>query len=108
MTDIASPEAPRFVVVPRPPAPSPLSNALVFGWRAALKFWHVPEQLFDLIMTPLMFTLLVTCQATARFTSYGDVQFYEVSHNGAAPGCALTAKCQSARPGVAGRWALRG
>jgi ABC-2 type transport system permease protein len=46
--------------VPRPPAPSALSNALVFGWRAVLKFKHVPEQLFDLVMTPIMFTLLFT------------------------------------------------
>ena len=36
--------------VGRPPAPSKLSNALVFGWRAVLKFKHVPEQLFDLVM----------------------------------------------------------
>jgi ABC-2 type transport system permease protein len=46
--------------VARPPAPSRLSNALVFGWRAVLKFRHVPEQLFDLVMTPIMFTLLFT------------------------------------------------
>ena len=46
--------------VPRPPAPSAFSNALVFGWRAVLKFKHVPEQLFDLVMTPIMFTLLFT------------------------------------------------
>ncbi len=46
--------------VARPPRPSAFSNALVFGWRAMLKFKHVPEQLFDLIMTPLMFTLLFT------------------------------------------------
>ncbi|MCX2720958.1 ABC transporter permease [Roseibium salinum] len=46
--------------VSRPPAPSAFSNALVFGWRAVLKFRHVPEQLFDLVMTPLMFTLLFT------------------------------------------------
>jgi ABC-2 type transport system permease protein len=46
--------------VARPPRPSALSNALTFGWRAILKFRHVPEQLFDLIMTPLMFTLLFT------------------------------------------------
>jgi ABC-2 type transport system permease protein len=46
--------------VARPPAPSKLSNALVFGWRAVLKFRHVPEQLFDLVMTPIMFTLLFT------------------------------------------------
>ncbi len=43
-----------------PPRPSAFSNALTFGWRAVLKFKHVPEQLFDLIMTPLMFTLLFT------------------------------------------------
>ncbi len=46
--------------VVRPPAPSAFSNALVFGWRAILKFKHVPEQLFDLVMTPIMFTLLFT------------------------------------------------
>jgi len=49
-----------FDAAPRPPAPSAWSNALVFGWRAALKFKHVPEQLFDLVMTPIMFTLLFT------------------------------------------------
>jgi ABC-2 type transport system permease protein len=43
-----------------PPRPSALSNALTFGWRAVLKFRHVPEQLFDLVMTPIMFTLLFT------------------------------------------------
>jgi ABC-2 type transport system permease protein len=47
-------------LVAPPPAPSALSNALVFGWRAVLKFKHVPEQLFDLVMTPIMFTLLFT------------------------------------------------
>lgn len=46
--------------VARPPKPSGLSNALVFGWRAALKFRYVPEQMFDLVMTPIMFTLLFT------------------------------------------------
>src|SRR5688572_16321201 len=51
---------PHLQAVPRPPAPSALSNALVFGWRAVLKFRHVPEQLFDLVMTPIMFTLLFT------------------------------------------------
>jgi ABC-2 type transport system permease protein len=44
----------------RPKKPSAFSNALVFGWRAVLKFKHVPEQLFDLVMTPIMFTLLFT------------------------------------------------
>jgi ABC-2 type transport system permease protein len=48
----------RQVAAPAPP--SALSNALVFGWRAVLKFKHVPEQMFDLVMTPIMFTLLFT------------------------------------------------
>ncbi len=52
--------SPQIDHVARPPAPGPLSNALVFGWRAVLKFKHVPEQLFDLVMTPIMFTLLFT------------------------------------------------
>jgi ABC-2 type transport system permease protein len=46
--------------VERPPRPSAFASALVFGWRAVLKFKHVPEQLFDLVMTPIMFTLLFT------------------------------------------------
>ncbi|MBM3549854.1 MAG: ABC transporter permease [Alphaproteobacteria bacterium] len=46
--------------IQRPRRPSGVSNALVFGWRAALKFKYVPEQLFDLVMTPIMFTLLFT------------------------------------------------
>lgn len=50
----------RLEPVSRPPAPSAMSNALVFAWRAALKFKHLPEQLFDLVMTPIMFTLLFT------------------------------------------------
>ena len=61
MIDQSSPKPAHVVTaVARPPAPSALSNALVFGWRAVLKFWHVPEQLFDLVMTPIMFTLLFT------------------------------------------------
>lgn len=46
--------------VARPSRPSAISNSLTFGWRAVLKFRHVPEQLFDLVMTPIMFTLLFT------------------------------------------------
>jgi ABC-2 type transport system permease protein len=61
MTDVdRSILAPALKTVPRPAAPSAFYNALVFGWRAVLKFKHVPEQLFDLIMTPIMFTLLFT------------------------------------------------
>ncbi|MCZ4079625.1 ABC transporter permease [Rhodococcus sp. H36-A4] len=45
---------------PRPPRPSALSTSLSFGWRALLKIKHVPEQLFDVTMFPIMFTLLFT------------------------------------------------
>lgn len=45
---------------PRPPRPSALSTSFSFGWRALLKIKHVPEQLFDVTMFPIMFTLLFT------------------------------------------------
>jgi ABC-2 type transport system permease protein len=48
------------IQVERPAEPGAFSNALAFGWRAVLKFKHVPEQLFDLVMTPIMFTMLFT------------------------------------------------
>nr|MDT0664614.1 ABC transporter permease [Micromonospora sp. DSM 115978] len=44
----------------RPPRPSALSASLTFGWRALLKIKHVPEQLFDVTVFPIMFTLLFT------------------------------------------------
>jgi ABC-2 type transport system permease protein len=45
---------------PRPPAPGPLSTALTFGWRGMLKVKHVPEQLLDVTITPVMFVLMFT------------------------------------------------
>ena len=44
----------------RPPRPGPLSQALTFGWRGMLKVKHVPEQLLDVTVTPVMFLLLFT------------------------------------------------
>jgi ABC-2 type transport system permease protein len=49
-----------IIQVDRPNEPGALANAITFGWRAVLKFKHVPEQMFDLVMTPIMFTLLFT------------------------------------------------
>ena len=46
--------------VERPTPPGPLSTSLTFGWRALLKIKHVPEQLFDVTVFPVMFTLLFT------------------------------------------------
>ena len=44
----------------RPPRPSALSAALTFGWRGMLKVKHVPEQLLDVTITPVMFLLMFT------------------------------------------------
>jgi ABC-2 type transport system permease protein len=46
--------------VARPPKASPLSAALTFGWRGMLKVKHVPEQLLDVTLTPVMFLLMFT------------------------------------------------
>jgi ABC-2 type transport system permease protein len=45
---------------PRPPRPSALSTSLTFGWRAMLKIKHVPEQLIDVTLFPIMFTVIFT------------------------------------------------
>jgi ABC-2 type transport system permease protein len=44
----------------RPARPSALSAALTFGWRGMLKVKHVPEQLLDVTITPVMFVLMFT------------------------------------------------
>ena len=45
---------------PRPVPPGPLATSAAFGWRALLKIRHVPEQLFDVIAIPVVFTLMFT------------------------------------------------
>ena len=44
----------------RPQRPSALSAAFTHGWRALLKIKHVPEQLFDVTVFPVMMTLMFT------------------------------------------------
>ncbi len=46
--------------IARPPRASALSSALAFGWRGMLKVKHVPEQLLDVTITPVMFVLMFT------------------------------------------------
>jgi ABC-2 type transport system permease protein len=46
--------------VPRPPRASALSATLAFGWRGMLKVRHIPEQLLDVTITPVMFVLMFT------------------------------------------------
>lgn len=52
----------RSALKPRPqPKPAgTVSAVLTFGWRALLKIKHMPEQLFDVVVTPIMFTVLFT------------------------------------------------
>jgi ABC-2 type transport system permease protein len=45
---------------PTPAAPSAVSAVLTLAWRTMLKIKHVPFQLFDVVVTPIMFTLLFT------------------------------------------------
>ncbi|MCK9794726.1 ABC transporter permease [Isoptericola sp. 4D.3] len=44
----------------RPARPSALAMTFTFGWRALLKIKHVPEQLFDVLVSPVIFTLMFT------------------------------------------------
>lgn len=44
----------------RPSRPGPVLTSLTFGWRALLKIKHVPEQLVDVTLFPIMFTLMFT------------------------------------------------
>lgn len=61
----------------RPPRAGGLSASIAFGWRALLKLKHVPLQLFDVIVHPVVFTLLFTflfggavAGSTGRYLQY--------------------------------------
>jgi ABC-2 type transport system permease protein len=45
---------------PRPPRASAWSASVTFGWRGMLKVKHVPEQLLDATITPVLFLLMFT------------------------------------------------
>ena len=44
----------------RPPRASALSACVTFGWRGMLKIKHVPEQLLDVTITPVLFLVMFT------------------------------------------------
>ncbi len=44
----------------RPPRASAFSAAKTFGWRGMLKIKHVPEQLIDVTLTPVLFLVMFT------------------------------------------------
>ena len=45
---------------PRPEPAGPFASAMAFAWRGMLKVKHVPEQLLDVTITPVMFVLMFT------------------------------------------------
>jgi len=62
---------------PRPPRASAYAAALAFGWRGMLKVKHVPEQLLDVTISPVMFVLMFTyllggaiAGSTAKYLEY--------------------------------------
>ncbi|WP_110590399.1 ABC transporter permease [Microbacterium suaedae] len=51
----------RTVLLPeseRPRPAGPLSSSITYGWRALLKIKHIPEQLFDVTIFPVMMTVM--------------------------------------------------
>ncbi|QOR71955.1 ABC transporter permease [Ruania alkalisoli] len=62
-TTTAEPERIRKILVSkqdRPHRSGPVSASLTYGWRALLKIKHVPEQLFDVTIFPIMMTVMFT------------------------------------------------
>ena len=49
-----------LATAPRARRASALSASLTFGWRGMLKVKHVPEQLMDVTLTPVLFVLMFT------------------------------------------------
>jgi daunorubicin/doxorubicin transport system permease protein len=56
--ELQEPEVAKALATTRPPRAGAVSAVLTFGWRGMLKVKHVPEQLIDVTITPVMFTLL--------------------------------------------------
>jgi len=56
--ELQEPEVAKALAQGRPSKAGPVSAVLTFGWRGMLKVKHVPEQLIDVTITPVMFTLL--------------------------------------------------
>ncbi len=49
-----------LAATPRPPRANAARAVMAFGWRGMLKVKHVPEQLLDVTITPVMFVLMFT------------------------------------------------
>jgi daunorubicin/doxorubicin transport system permease protein len=57
---LQEPDLRKALATSRPSKAGAVSAALTFGWRGMLKVKHVPEQLLDVTITPVMFVLMFT------------------------------------------------
>ena len=62
LTTAADADAVRTAIssTPRPPPAGSVAASLTFAWRGMLKVRHVPEQLLDVTITPVMFVVMFT------------------------------------------------
>jgi ABC-2 type transport system permease protein len=58
--NLQEPDVQKVLASGHPSKASAVSVVLTFGWRGMLKVKHVPEQLVDVTITPVMFVLLFT------------------------------------------------
>jgi ABC-2 type transport system permease protein len=60
MNDVRTPPASQLSLHSRATSVSRISSTATLAWRAMLKIKHVPFQMVDVTITPIMFTLLFT------------------------------------------------
>ncbi|WP_146341085.1 ABC transporter permease [Nesterenkonia sp. NBAIMH1] len=84
------------VLLPADQRPAPanaVSSSLAFGWRAMLKIKHIPMQLFDVTVFPLMMTVMFTF-------IFGGAIGATVSEGGETGGAAVGDYVQFFIPGI--------
>lgn len=77
----------------RPEPSGPLSGSVTFGWRAMLKIKHIPTQLFDVTIFPIMMTVMFTF-------IFGGAMGAVVSGTGQTGGPAVSEYVQFFIPGI--------
>ncbi|TLP98062.1 ABC transporter permease [Nesterenkonia salmonea] len=77
----------------RPSPSGPISGSFTFGWRALLKIKHIPMQLFDVTIFPIMMTVMFTF-------IFGGAMGAVVSGTGQTGGPAVSEYVQFFIPGI--------
>lgn len=77
----------------RPTPSGPVSGSITFGWRALLKIKHIPMQLFDVTIFPIMMTVMFTF-------IFGGAMGAVVSGTGQTGGPAISEYVQFFIPGI--------